>query len=231
MNIPRARKWNPLDMADELHEGSISRWMLILRSGGAASVAPDADAESVERAARALWERYFRRMVGLARSKLLASRNRDAAVDEEDIALSAFESFCGGAALGRFPDLFDRDDLWRLLVVITSRKASSESRRRNRQKRGAGMVRNESAFDDEDELLARAVGVEPTPESAAIVVEQYQRLLDLLGDDTLRKVAVWRMEGFQSDEIAEKHGCARRTVARQLALIRTIWRADEEAEA
>jgi DNA-directed RNA polymerase specialized sigma24 family protein len=162
--------------------------------------------------------------------KLEVSRARDAAVDGEDIALSAFESFCGGAARGRFPDLFDRDDLWRLLVVITSRKALSESRRRNRQKRGAGLVRNESDLGsadlDEDDLLAQAVGTEPTPESAAIVVEEYRRLLDRLDDDTLRQVAVWRMEGYGSDEIAAKLGCAKRTVARQLALIRTIWRAD-----
>ncbi len=172
-------------------------------------------------------------MVGLARRKLDASRASDVAVDEEDVALSAFDSFCGGAADGRYPDLFDRDDLWRLLVVITTRKAISESRRQNRQKRGAGLVRNESqlsSLDDEDEVLARAVGTEPTPESAAIVVEEYRRLLDRLGDDTLRKVAVWRMEGFSVDEIAEKLGCARRTVARQLALIRTIWRADDPAE-
>ena len=45
------------------------------------------------------------------------------AADEEDVALSAFDSFCRGAQRGRFPQLDDRDNLWRLLVVITSRKA------------------------------------------------------------------------------------------------------------
>jgi DNA-directed RNA polymerase specialized sigma24 family protein len=210
-------------MAERLDEGSITRWLGVLRVARAASPTAEGAEESVEEAVRALWGRYFRRMVGLARLKLEVSRARDAAVDGEDIALSAFESFCGGAARGRFPDLFDRDDLWRLLVVITSRKALSESRRRNRQKRGAGLVRNESDLGsadlDEDDLLAQAVGTEPTPESAAIVV-------DRLDDDTLRQVAVWRMEGYGSDEIAAKLGCAKRTVARQLALIRTIWRAD-----
>jgi hypothetical protein len=43
--------------------------------------------------------------------------------DEEDVALSAFDSFCRGAEQGRFPQLSDRDDLWRLLFVITERKA------------------------------------------------------------------------------------------------------------
>ena len=217
-------------MTERLDEGSISRWVGVLRAGGAAADVPAPSEDTVEEAARALWGRFFRRMVGLARARLRASRAGDAAVDDEDVALSAFESFCAGAARGRFPDLFDRDDLWRLLVVITTRKALSESRRRNRLKRGGGLVRNETdvaALDDEDELLALAVGAEPTPETAALVLEEYRRLLDRLADDTLRAVAVWRMEGYGSDEIAAKLGCARRTVARQLALIRTIWRAED----
>ena len=44
-------------------------------------------------AARRLWERYFDRLVHLARSELRA-RRREAAEDEEDAALSAFDSFC-----------------------------------------------------------------------------------------------------------------------------------------
>ena len=80
--------------------------------------------------------------------------------------------------------------------------------------------------DDEDDLLARAVGSEPTPEFAAMVAEEYRRLLDRLGDDVLRKVAILRMEGHTTDEIGEQLGCARRTVARQLALIRRILAAD-----
>jgi hypothetical protein len=69
-------------------------------------------------AAQGLWERYFARMVDLARTRLRASRGRDAGSDEEDAALSAFDSLCAGLARGKFPQLADRDDLWRLLVVI-----------------------------------------------------------------------------------------------------------------
>ena len=78
----------------------------------------------------------------------------------------------------------------------------------------------------DDDVLARAVGSEPTPEFAAMVAEEYRGLLVRLGDDVLRKVAILRMEGFTTDSIAEQLGCARRTVARQLALIRRIL-ADE----
>jgi len=203
-------------------QGSITGWIAGMKAGDLAAAQP-------------LWERYFARMVDLAQARLRATRRLDAGSDEEDAALSAFESLCVGLAKGRFPQLADRDDLWGLLVVITTRKVQAQARRRLRQKRGGGQVRPASdlagpASDDEDDndLLARAVSSEPTPEFAAMVAEEYRRLLDSLGDDVLRKVAVLRMEGFTTDAIAGQLGCARRTVARQLALIRQILSTDPE---
>src|SRR5207248_9778839 len=61
-------------------------------------------------AVRLLWQRYYPRLVGLARKKLQAAPLRVA--DEEDAALSAFNSFCRRAEQGQFPDLKDRDGLW-----------------------------------------------------------------------------------------------------------------------
>jgi DNA-directed RNA polymerase specialized sigma24 family protein len=204
-------------------DGSITGWIAGVKAGDLAAAQP-------------LWERYFARMVELARSRLRGSGRRihDAASDEEDAALSAFDSLCAGLVRGRFPQLTDRDDLWRLLVVITTRKVRAQARRRLRQKRGGGRVRAASDLEDadsDDELLARAVGSEPTPEFAVMVAEEYRRLLDRLDDDVLRRVAILRMEGYTTDAIAEQLGCARRTVARQLALIRRILAAGEDAEA
>jgi DNA-directed RNA polymerase specialized sigma24 family protein len=159
-------------------------------------------------------------------------RGRDAASDEEDAALSAFDSLCAGLAKGQFPQLADRDDLWRLLVVITTRKVRAQARRRMRQKRGGGHVQPACDLDEpdsDDDLLAQAVGSEPTPEFAVMVAEEYRRLLERLRDDVLRKVTVLRIEGFTTDAIADQLGCARRTVARQLALIRRILAADVES--
>jgi DNA-directed RNA polymerase specialized sigma24 family protein len=199
-------------------DGSITGWIAGVKSGDLAAAQP-------------LWERYFARMVDLARARLRASsrRSRDPASGEEDVALSAFDSLCAGLAHGQFPQLADRDDLWRLLVVITTRKVSAQARRQLRQKRGAGQVQVATdliAPDSDDDLLARAIGSEPTPEFAVMVAEEYRRLLDRLGDDVLRKIAILRMEGFTTDAIAEQLGCARRTVARQLALIRRILAAE-----
>ncbi len=199
-------------------EGSITRWINGVKGGDLAAAQP-------------LWERYFARMVNLARVRLRASGRRDAGSDEEDVALSAFDSLCAGLARGQFPQLADRDDLWRLLVVITLRKVQAQARRGLRQKRGGGLVRTASELDgdgDDDDVLARAVGSEPTPEFAAMVAEEYRGLLDRLGDDVLRKVAILRMEGYTTDAVADQLGCARRTVARQLALIRKILTTDSD---
>jgi DNA-directed RNA polymerase specialized sigma24 family protein len=197
--------------------GSITRWIADIKDGDLAAAQP-------------LWERYFGRMVDLARARLRATRGRDAGSDEEDAALSAFDSLCAGLARGRFPQLADRDNLWRLLVVITTRKVRAQARRRLRQKRGGGRVRAASDLADpgaeDDDLLAQAISSEPTPEFAAMVAEEFRSLLDRLDDDVLRRVAILRMEGFTTDAIADQLGCARRTVARQLALIRRILATD-----
>jgi DNA-directed RNA polymerase specialized sigma24 family protein len=71
------------------------------------------------------------------------------------------------------------------------------------------------------------MGPEPTPEFAALVAEECQRRLDSLGDAELRSVALWKMEGYTNDEIAERLGCVPRTVERKLRVIRGLW--DQEA--
>ena len=81
----------------------------------------------------------------------------------------------------------------------------------------------------DDDRLAELVGREPTPEFAAMIAEEFRSLLDRLGDDQLRRIALDRMEGYTSDEIAERLGCARRTVARRLDLIRQLWTEEPDA--
>src|SRR4051794_5357944 len=150
-------------------EGSVTRWVTALKGGDAAAAQP-------------LWERYHRQLVTLARQKLLSARRR--AADEEDVVQSAFHSFFRGVAAGRFPQLEDRDNLWRLLVVITARKALDQLPRDHRKRRGGGTVQGESGIypgaGRDAAAIEQVVGDEPTPEFAAQVAEEYQRLLDLL---------------------------------------------------
>lgn len=169
-------------------------------------------------AAQKLWECYFRRLVGLARQKLQCVPRRMA--DEEDVALSAFHSFCQGAEKGRFPRLEDRSDLWQLLVMITARKAADLIQYERRKKRGGDRSADASSVEiDLEELISR----EPTPEFAAQVAEQCQRLLGRLSEESLRAVALWKMEGYTTEQIADRLGCVPRTVERKLRLIRECW--------
>ena len=176
-------------------DGSVTRWIGDL-------VASD-DADS---AAQKLWERYFDRLVHLARDRLRAGPRGPA--DAEDAALSAFDSFCRGAAAGRFPRLRDRDGLWPLLVTLTVRKASDQIRRERRLKRGGGKVRGEQelgrAGPDDGFGLDEIVGREPTPELAAMMAEQYVHLLGCLADETLRRIAAWKLEGDSNETIAAR---------------------------
>jgi DNA-directed RNA polymerase specialized sigma24 family protein len=187
--------------------GSVSHWIGQLKAGEHA-------------AAQELWERYVRRLVGLARAVLQGTPRR--AADEEDVALSAFASLCLGAERGRFPRLLDRQDLWQLLVVITRRKALRQVRYERRQKRGgAGPAAADAA--PEEVSLVGMLSQEPTPAFAAQVAEEYRRLLATLGDPELRAIAVCKLEGDTTDQIAVKLHRAPRTVERRLRLIRKLW--------
>jgi DNA-directed RNA polymerase specialized sigma24 family protein len=200
-------------------EGSVTRWITALKAGDLAAAQP-------------LWERYHRQLVSMAREKLSSVRRHEA--DEEDVVQCAFHSFFKGVADGRFPQLDDRDNLWRLLVVITARKAIDQLAHEHSKRQGGGTVQGESRIsflerEWDATAIEQVVGSEPTPEFAAQVAEEYQRLLELLGDDTLRRVAVWKMEGLTNDEIAARLDCSLRSVARKLDTIRIIW--DKESAA
>jgi DNA-directed RNA polymerase specialized sigma24 family protein len=190
---------------------SVSQWLQGLRAGD-------------HEAAGKLWERYFARLVGLARRRLQGKPRRMA--DEEDVALSAFDSFCRGAEQGKFPRLDDRDDLWRLLVTLTARKAHQLALHEGRQKRGGNAVLGEADLagpSGSGEGLDHFLGREPTPEFAAQLAEECQRLLESLPEAELRSVAVWKMEGETNEEIARRLGCALRSVERKLRVIRSLW--------
>ena len=196
----------------EESQPSVSQWILGAKEGRSQAI-------------DALWGRYFDRLVILARRRLASQSRRTA--DEEDLALSAFASFCQAAEEGRFPDLSDRDGLWRVLITITAQKVIDQTRHDGREKRGGGRVRGESALDFYDPQnrgrgLDQVVGDSPTPEFAAIIADQCAHLLGQL-DDVLRKIAVAKMEDFTNEEIAERLDCSISTVERSLRLIRRIW--------
>ena len=70
--------------------GSVTHWIGALKSGD-------------QEAAQQLWQRYWKRLVGLAAKKMSGSQRQ--ASDEEDIAQIAMKSFFLGVREGRFPQL------------------------------------------------------------------------------------------------------------------------------
>ena len=188
------------------NDGSVTRWLGDLKAG-------DSDA------AQKLWERYFGSLVRLAHTRLRSAPR--GAEDEEDAALSAFDSFCTAATEGRFPRLGDRDDLWRILVTLTNRKALNQVERHRSQKRGGGRVVDEAALGgagSELGFLDGLAGSEPSPEFAVMVAEEFRLRLDSLRDDSLRRIALMRMEGYTNEQIAEQLDCGLRSVSRKLDL-------------
>src|SRR5262249_54092120 len=94
------------------------------------------------------------------------------------------------------------------------------------QKRGGGAVSGESALCGVgstsvgfDQFVSR----EPTPEFAALVADECRRLLALLPEPELHSVAVWKMEGDTTEQIAARLECAPSTVERKLRRIRGLW--------
>lgn len=192
--------------------GTVTLWIEQLKDG---------DAQAVEK----LWGRYFAQLVELARSKLGGTPR--AAADEEDVALSAFKSFCFGARRGQFPRLTDRDSLWSLLVGITAHKCVDQIRHENRKKRSVtGHSPDGSLTRRGADPISRIISEEPTPEFAAIMAEQFELLLarlDGADDPDLMQIALAKMVGDSTTEIAARFGCVRRTVERKLLLIRRLW--------
>ena len=177
-------------------------------------------------AARILWQRYFQRLVRLARRKLQSNTRRVA--DEEDVALTAFASFCRHAEQGRFPRVRNRVDLWRLLVTLTIRMAIDQVRRERCLKRGGPLPDEPAAIVPGRHAARRAdadqlADQQPTPEFVAQVAEECERLLGGLDDETLKSIAVWKSEGYTNEEIAAKLGVVLRTVERKVHAIRERW--------
>ncbi|MEX2138166.1 MAG: ECF-type sigma factor [Pirellulales bacterium] len=192
---------------------SVTEWMGKLQGGD-------------DEAARQLWRRYFGRLVELARRRLGTAPRRVA--DEEDVALSVFRCLCQGAERGQFADLSGRDELWRLLVVLTEHKVIDQRRAATGQKRGGGRVRGDSAFPEPSDAdspggFDQNAGNAPTPEFLAMLADEHERLMNSLTDERLRRIAESKLLGYTNGEIADELGLTRRSVERKLQRIRELW--------
>ncbi len=197
---------------------SVTLWLKELEQGSGA-------------AANELWRRYFERLVKLAGKNLRNVPRRIS--DEEDVAINVFHSLCDGVENGRFDQLDDRDDLWKLLVVMTRHKTYNQIRHQTAKKRGGKEVRGHSILGDGSEVGGAAgfdvfFGNGPTPEFLISVQEEQERLVGLLSDASHRQIVQLRLQGYSVDETAEKMDISPRSVKRKLAIIREAWTAEFE---
>lgn len=169
-----------------------------------------------DEAAAILFDRYARRLIGLARRRL-DERVRPK-TDAEDVVQSVFRTFCRRAAERPF-DLDGPDGLWALLVEITLRKCGRWNRHFRTRKRD---VRREQAppplsdSDCDNEPLDAAA---PGPEDEAVLREMVEALLRGL-DDRARTVCEMRLQGYEIEEIAADLKCSTATINRKIRNIK-----------
>lgn len=191
--------------------GSVTNWIHLLQAGDQAG-------------AQRLFERYFDQLVDRCQAKLAGRPPR--AADGEDVAQQALASFFRRAEARQYPDLQDRDGLWKLLLAIASNKAKSLIRYEGREKRGGGKVVGENVIaagrGAEGWNLDLEIGEEPTPEIVAGLADTLDEFERRLPSKGLREIAQLKLAGYENAEIARQLHCSVATVERRLQLIRDL---------
>jgi DNA-directed RNA polymerase specialized sigma24 family protein len=184
--------------------GTITRFMRDLEEG----TTPRRDD-----AARELWEYFFADMSCYARKRLRAMNAATGPADEEDAAERAFTKVCRAIERGKLK-LGHRVDLQKVLRSATAHEVLNLH---HRAKRSAGTTSDEF-------VLNQIPDASPSPELLMLALDACQRLLGLLDDDALRRVALWKLAGWTNEAIRVKLGCSLATVERALAKIRGTWK-------
>jgi RNA polymerase sigma-70 factor, ECF subfamily len=162
-------------------------------------------------AATEVFQRFSRRLIGLARTRLEGSLRQK--VDAEDVMLSALRTFFRRHGEGQF-SVPGWDELWRLLSLITLRKCGRAVEYYLAECRD---VRREAGqplqLTDDSVASWVALARDPTPEEAAMLGETIQHLLRNKTDRD-RKIIELILQEESTQEISRQTGCSERTVER-----------------
>jgi RNA polymerase sigma-70 factor (ECF subfamily) len=166
-------------------------------------------------AAEEVFQRFSRRLVGLAATRLPA--NLRAKIDPEDVVQSVFKSFFRRISDGQFL-LEDWDSMWTLLTVLTVRKCGHRldqflaARRDVRRERSVSNVTEDAADTDVPDPS-------PTAYESLLLLETVDQVLQGLKEAD-RPVVMLRLQGYNIKEITEQTGRSERTVHRALETVR-----------
>jgi DNA-directed RNA polymerase specialized sigma24 family protein len=193
-------------------DGSVTRLILDLRNGS-------------DLAAEKLWYCFQHRLKALAGRKL---GRRGGIYESDDIAVDAFYSFLQRYRDGKFPSVENRDDVWRMMVVIVIRKAINAIKYASRKCRFAHPSDNTGgALDSGTSANNSLLYSEALAQSGSAVADvAFEELLSTLKDQQLRNIAALKIYGFSNSEIAQEIGCSLATVERRLRVIRTLWESE-----
>jgi DNA-directed RNA polymerase specialized sigma24 family protein len=164
-------------------------------------------------AARELWEFFFADLMCYARRKFQAANASRGSADEEDAAERAFTKVCRGIERGQLK-LSNRVDLHKILRSTTTREVITLL---HRAKRDAGRASDDMALREVPDAAIPA-------ELLLLAFDACQRLLNLLENDELRQIAIWKLAGHTNEAIRAQLGCSLATIERILAHIRETWR-------
>jgi RNA polymerase sigma-70 factor (ECF subfamily) len=170
-----------------------------------------------EAAAREVFERYSKRLIHLARSRM--GGRLQSKIDPEDVVQSAFRSFFQRQRDGQF-SLPTWDSMWGLLIRITLRKCGRNLEHFTAAKRD---VRQDAAAPgDADASWSSWAAIDraPTADEAAQLRETIGLLMAGMDDPGERTTFAMRLEGCKVQEIADRLGCTERTVQRKLDRIK-----------
>lgn len=161
-------------------------------------------------AAEKVFDRYAQQLARLAEQHL--SRRIAQRVEGEDVVQSVFRTFFQRAERGEF-QIRSSDQLWKLLVTITVRKARMQARRHSAEKRNV-----ELESDDPAALIA-AIDREPGPDEAKILDDEIDRVLSGMPSsqqELYRRVLELKLAGHSNREIAAQLELVSRNVDRML---------------
>ena len=154
---------------------------------------------------------YAQRLGRLAEQHL--SRKLAARVDGEDVVQSVFRTFFRRSARGDFR-IDSSAQLWQLLVKITIAKARAKGRYHTAAQRDVGVEQGNASED----WLIVAADREPSPDDAAMLLDEIERLLRGL-PPLYCQVLKLRLQGHSVAEAAGRLGVSRQTVYRALELL------------
>ncbi len=192
-------------------DGSVTQLIRDLRNGS------DSTAEM-------LWYRFEHRLKALAGRKL----GRQGGIHEpDDIAIDAFYSFLNRHRDGKFPLLGNRDEAWRMLVVIVIRKAINVIKYSRRKCRFAPL--EQVAIEMISEKTNYRLPSQASPDTEELAMKEiYEQLMMSLKDQQLKDIAAMKLHGLSNVEISSELSCSLATVERRLRVIRATWESEEQ---